>query len=104
MNNEISLADVQAAIDAVEHPEIRATLPALGMISDVAVNQEDRSLSFTLRLPMLGIPEQVRDYILQSVASAVQPLGVQGVQYRLEEMDESSRQAFFARAQAGWKG
>lgn len=104
MNTEISLDAIHAALTTVEHPEIAATLPELGMIGDVTVNRKVQSMSFTLRLPMLGIPEEVQNYLLQSVAAAVQPLGIQGIEYRVQEMNEETRQAFFARAQANWKG
>jgi hypothetical protein len=45
----------------------------------------------------------VRNYILSSIARALQPLSVKDLQYQVAEMEEEAKRNFFARAQANWK-
>lgn len=103
MNTELNLDAIKEAIATVEHPEIAAGLTDLGMIGDVAFDAEEKSVTLTLLLPTLGVPEQIRTYLLNSIAAVLQSMGVEGLRYGIQEMDEEAKQQFFAMAQAGWK-
>lgn len=94
--------DVQAAIDAVAHPEIDSTLNALGMLHDLTLDESGENVELTLLLPILNIPEQVRNFLAQSLYDAVNAFGY-GLRVRLGQMSEAQRQHFFSLAQQNWK-
>lgn len=97
--------DRQALLDAistVEHPEIAATLMALGMIRQIQYHEDEHAVSLVLLLPALSIPQQVRDYLLQSLYQVIQPFGLQ-FKVMLGEMDDEARAHFFQMSQAAWK-
>jgi len=89
------------AINEVEHPEIAMSLVNLGMIGDV--NVEDEDVSFTLVVPMMGIPEAVRDYMIGSVTEAVEKAGGKVRKVEIKVMNDEERQAFFSKEQSHWK-
>jgi metal-sulfur cluster biosynthetic enzyme len=103
MEEKTTLETVKRAIHEVEHPEIAASLHDLGMVDEITFDETEGKVSLTLLLPTLGIPEQVRNYILSSIARALQPLSVKDLQYQVAEMEEEAKRNFFARAQANWK-
>ena len=103
MSETFSPEDIQNAIHAVEHPEIASTLTDLGMIRDVEVHEETKTVSLTLVVPFMGIPAAVRDYMIASLTKAVEPFGVT-TQVSLAEMNDAERQAFFSKEQANWRG
>lgn len=103
MENETTLQSVTHAINGVEHPEIAATLSDLGMIGEITYTAENKTATVLLLLPTLGIPEQVRNYILNSIVQAIKPLGVQNLKYKVDEMDQAAKQQFFSMAQQNWK-
>lgn len=102
MNNELTTQAIMEAIATVEHPEIASTLTELGMVGDIEINNGSE-VKLTLRLPTMGVPPQIIDFLLNSIAAAIQPIGVTGLSYDVEEMDEAAKQNFFGLAQAGWK-
>jgi ATP-binding protein involved in chromosome partitioning len=83
----------------VRHPEIDRTLVELGMIKDIAL--EDDKVILSMALPFLGIP--IRDYLVHSVEEVVAKLGVE-IEVKLTEMNKEERDAFMAMAQEGWIG
>ncbi len=93
--------EILAELEKVEHPEIAASLVELGMIQDIAV--EGDTVRVAMALPTLGIPEIVRNMLVQSVQQVLESLN-----YRMEveffEMTEVAKQRFFVIAQARWKG
>lgn len=89
-------------IQNVEHPEIASTLDELGMLRDIDFDRETQKVSLTLVLPMMGIPESVRDMILNSIATAIGDRGSK-LSVSLAEMNEEQRQKFFALSQKNWK-
>lgn len=91
-----------SAISGVEHPEIAATLMDLGMLRQIEYHADEHAVSLVLLLPTLGIPEQVRNYLLNSLYAVIQPFGLK-FKVMLGEMDDETRAHFFAQAQAGWK-
>jgi metal-sulfur cluster biosynthetic enzyme len=101
MVKNISLQDVQEAIGKVTHPAISRTLVDLGMIKDVGLHGSEARL--TLVLPILSIPEPVKDYLVNSLREEVAALGVQ-LEVEITQMNEEERQAFLAMEQESWKG
>jgi metal-sulfur cluster biosynthetic enzyme len=103
MSQKPTVETVKQAIAEVEHPEISSTLTELGMVENIRLDEETDELTITLMLPTMGVPEEIRNYLLQSIAQAVQEVGVKSLKYDVAEMDEASKQSFFSLAQAGWK-
>jgi hypothetical protein len=102
MTTELPRQEILNAITAVEHPEIAASLMDLGMLRDIQLIEAETAVGLTLVLPTLGIPEQVRAYLLNSLYHAIQPFGLK-LKVMLDEMDDAGKQHFFAQAQAAWK-
>ena len=93
---------IDSAIAKVDHPEIAMSLVDLGMIKDVKVDGED--VTFTLLVPFLGIPEVIRNYMINSVAKAVEDAGARVTEVNIEAMSDEGREAFFNKERANWKG
>ena len=89
------------ALEGTEHPEIAVSLVELGMIHDVVV--EDGTAQVVIALPMLNIPEAVRDAILRSIFGPVLQLGL-NLRPSFVEMAPDVRTQFFEAAKANWKG
>lgn len=95
--------EIREALAEVRHPEIARTLVDLGMLKDIMV--EGKKVTLTLALPLIGIPTQVRDYLINSVRQALANLDASlEVDVNLAEMDPEERTKFFAIAQEGWIG
>jgi len=103
MSEKPTVESVKRAISEVEHPEISSSLTELGMVENVRLDEETDELTITLMLPTMGVPEEIRNYLAQSIAQAVQEVGVKSLKYEVAEMDEAAKQSFFSLAQAGWK-
>ena len=103
MDGKITKEDIHKTIHTVEHPEINATLFELGMIRDVDVSPDNQQVSLTLALPMMGIPEEILHYLVNSLAQATQGVGAK-LSYRIAKMSHEERQAFMEKAQRLWKG
>ena len=101
MAKNISEEDVHHTIEQVMHPEISRTLVELGMVRDIAL--KDDEVTLTLVLPFLGIPASIKDYLVKSLRQAVMRLGA-NVEINIAEMNEEERLAFLAMEQEGWKG
>ena len=101
MAKDISGEDIHQAIGQVMHPEISRTLVDLGMVKDIAL--KDDEVTLTLVLPFLGIPASIKDYLVNSLHQAVMKLGAK-VEVRIAEMNQEERLAFLAMEQEGWKG
>ena len=101
MANNISLGDVQRELGQVMHPAISRSLVELGMVKDVALKHN--VVTLTLVLPVLNIPASIKDYLVNSLRTAVAKLGVE-VEVEITEMDEEERHAFLAMEQENWKG
>ena len=102
MEGKITKEEVEKLIRNVEHPEIAATLDELGMIGEVEFDESTGEGKFTLFLPMLNIPVQVRDMVLNSIGEVVEDK-VTKLKVSLAEMTEEQKQNFFALSQAKWK-
>ena len=101
MAKNISEKDVHQAIGQVTHPEISRTLVELGMVKDIALRDDEVSLS--LVLPFLGIPASIKDYLVNSLRQAVMKLGAKA-EIKIAEMNQEERLAFLAMEQEGSRG
>jgi metal-sulfur cluster biosynthetic enzyme len=101
MVKNITEEDVHQAIGQVMHPEISCTLVELGMVKDIAV--KDNEVSLTLALPLLGIPAAIKEYLVNSLRQAVMKLGAK-IEVEVAEMNQEERLAFLDMGQKNWKG
>ncbi len=101
MSKEEAILD---AINKVEHPEIAMSLVDLGMVRDIEYTPEDDSVVLTLVVPFFGIPQAVRDYMVNMLYQAIQAAGGELKSVNLAEMTEEERQAFFKKEHANWRG
>ena len=101
MARNISEGHIYQVIGQVMHPEINRTLVELGMVKDIAL--KDDEVTLTLVLPFLGIPVSVKDYLVNSLRRAVTKLGAE-VEIRIAEMNQEERLTFLAMEQESWKG
>ena len=104
MNEEVSQDDIYKAIQQVEHPAIASSLVDLGMVRDVNYSREDNTVSLTLVLPIMGIPQNVRDYMVNNLYQAVKTTGSELTNVELAEMTDGERQVFLAKEKENWRG
>jgi len=103
MSETLTLETIVEAVSKVEHPEIAATLMELGMLRGFAYDPEENTFSFTLVVPFFGIPQTVRDYLINAVAQAAHALGVKKFRVTLEQMTEEEKQHFFQLEHSKWR-
>ena len=101
VTRDISEEDVRQVLGQVMHPAINRSLVELGMIKDVTLVHD--KVSLTLVLPILGIPTQIKDYLVNSVSRAVAGVGAE-VTVSIAQMNQEEREAFLAMEQEAWKG
>ncbi|MFW6384257.1 MAG: iron-sulfur cluster assembly protein [Halodesulfurarchaeum sp.] len=101
MTAEPTAEAVEAAVETVTHPEIDATLVDLGMIDDVALDGETATV--TLALPMLNIPEQVKQILVARLREAVEGTGA-AFEAEITVMSEAQRKRFFELETENWEG
>jgi ATP-binding protein involved in chromosome partitioning len=103
MNKSASEPEICQVLAEVRHPEIARTLVDLGMIKDIIV--EGKKVTLTLALPLMGIPTEVRDYLINSIGQALANLDANlKFEVDLAEMNPEERARFLAMAQEGWIG
>ena len=103
MANSASEQEIRQALAQVKHPEIAFTLLELGMLKDIIV--EGNKVTLTLTLPFMGIPIQVKDYLINSIHHALTKLDASlEVNLNLAEMSEDERTKFFRMAMERWIG
>lgn len=103
MSETTSTEVVMNAIHQVEHPEIASSLVDLGMVRDIHHDTENNTVQLTLVVPFLGIPQQVRDYMVGSLYHAIKATGAELNKVQLAEMTEEEKQAFFRKEQLYWR-
>jgi len=97
----VSRDKLMATLKEIEHPEIAATLMKLGMILDAAVKNDEAVVA--MALPMMGIPEAVRNALVESIRVPVEKMGLT-LSVQFFEMTPEAREQFFEMSQANWKG
>ncbi len=101
MEKTYSHDEIMAIINKIEHPEIAVSLTELGMIIDAAVS--GNTVNVAMALPMMGIPDVVRNALVQSIREPLAKLGLE-LNVQFFEMTPEVRDNFFALSQANWKG
>lgn len=101
MEKQISREEILHRLKSVEHPEIAVSLIDLGMILDVAIEQN--TVKIAIALPMINIPQAVTDAIVQSIYHPIRELGLE-IKPEYFEMTPDVRDQFFTAARANWKG
>ena len=100
---DTSEPEIHQALAKVRHPEIDRTLVELGMIKDVSIDV--KKIILTLALPLMGIPIEVKDYLMSSIRQAITNLDMDlEVTINLTEMNPEERTKFLVMAQEGWLG
>jgi len=103
MTKSASEPEIRQALAEVRHPEIASDLLDLGMLKDIIV--EGKKVALTLALPLMGIPTQVKDYLINNVSQALANLDASlEIEVNLAEMNPEERAKFLAMAQEGWIG
>ncbi|MHA1583981.1 MAG: iron-sulfur cluster assembly protein [Promethearchaeota archaeon] len=100
MSDEL-LAKINDALDQTRHPAINASLPALGMVKDVKIEEEKVHLTF--KLPFPNLPESMKNMLIKIVQNALTPFGM-NLKIKLSLMDEEEKQHFLNVENANWKG
>ncbi len=93
--------ELMAALTPIEHPEIAVSLMDLGMIFDAAVQGDTANIA--MALPMMGIPDAVRNALVESIRKPVEDLGLK-LNVQFFEMTPEVRDRFFELSRANWKG
>ena len=104
MIENVTENSIHLAIQQVEHPAIASSLVDLGLIRDVIYTSEDNTVSLTLVLPVLTIPQNVRDYMVNSLYQALKSVHVELTGVNLVQMTEEERQVFLELEQQNWRG
>jgi ATP-binding protein involved in chromosome partitioning len=103
MTKSASDQDIRQALAQVRHPEIANTLVELGMLNDITV--EGNKVTLTLVLPFMGIPIQIKDYLINSLCQALANVDASlEVEMNIAEMNEQERARFLKMAREGWIG
>ena len=102
MSANITPQKITEQLATLEHPEINNTLMELGMLHDIKYDAAQKEVSLVLALPMLDIAESVRNYLINSIYLAIEPLGISPKIY-LARMTDSEREHFFSLSQKNWK-
>lgn len=101
MEKSYTQDEIMAVINKIEHPEIAKTLTELGMIIDAAIS--GNSVNVAMALPMMGIPDIVRNALVESIRQPLAERGL-GLNVQFFEMTPEVRENFFRLSQANWKG
>ena len=97
-------SDLENIIHQIEHPEIASTLNELGMIGDTNVNHEAKTISVTLVLPMMTIPIEIRDMLINSIAEVLkQKASGYKLKISFAQMNDKQRMNFFSLSKQNWK-
>jgi metal-sulfur cluster biosynthetic enzyme len=104
MNTGQTQADIYAAIQGVEHPAIASSLIDLGMIRDVEFVSKENTVSLTLVLPVVNIPQNVLNYMVNSLYQAIKDAGSELTKVQIAQMTEDERQKFYLMEQQNWRG
>ncbi len=101
---EINKLELEKILSKVEHPEIANSLTELGMIGDSDINIDEKIIKVTLVLPMLTIPIEIRDMLINSIASALkQKISGYKLKIAITEMNDAEKMNFFSLSEQNWK-
>ena len=97
----MDFAKIVSTIESVQHPAINASLTTLGILQNIDIIPEKNEVTATFAWPFDGIP--IRDMLINSVSSSLQPLGVKFT-FNERIMNDSEREKFLQIEKANWKG
>ena len=99
MENNVSVETIKELMNQVMHPAINSSLPELGIVKDVRM--ENGKAIVTMALPFPNIP--IIDQLVTSIAEPIQKLGVD---LAIEQvlMTPEEVQHFLKVEQENWKG
>jgi metal-sulfur cluster biosynthetic enzyme len=103
MSNTNNPQNIIELLEKVEHPAIATTLLNLGMLRDIEVIS-DGKVALTIVLPFPSIPDNIRDYMVNSLAVAAQSAGGELTKVNLALMNEEERQNFLTIEHQNWRG
>ena len=95
--------NIMEAIKNVEHLAIATTLLDLGIIRDIEIAPDGKA-TLTLVLPFPNVPDNIRDYMVNSLASAAQSADGELTQVNMAFMNEEEQQNFLIKEQQHWRG
>ncbi len=95
------LNKITQALDKTQHPSINASLPQLGMVSDVKI--EDSKVHLKMKLPFAGIPENIKNIMVGNIQDVLNPFGM-NIKIHLALMNEEEKQNFLQVENDNWKG
>lgn len=102
MTENLDKEKVTEILSKLEHPEIHNTLVDLGMLQDITYDEDAKEATMTLVVPMLSIPESVRNHLVNTIYTALEPRGITPKVY-LAEMTEAEREKFFTLSKQNWR-
>lgn len=103
MSNSHKNQTILAAIARVGHPAIATTLLDLGIIRDIKITS-DGKVTLTLVLPFPNIPDNIRDYMVNSLAATARSADGELIEVNLAVMNDEERQHFLTKEQQHWRG
>lgn len=102
MSDSHNNQNILAAIGRVEHPAIATTLLDLGIVSETRVSP-DGKVTLTLALPFATVPDNIRDYMVSSLAAAAQSAGGELAEVKLMIMNAEDIQTVLVKEQQHWR-
>jgi len=90
--------DVHNKLEEIKHPFINCTLTELGIVKNIAVN--DNNVVATFALPFPNIP--IKDRLISSVKTALEALGAK-VEVKITIMAQEEIQKFLDLEKKNWK-
>ena len=92
--------EMMQVLSKTTHPEIDSSLPDLGMIKEVSIEQ--KTVKVTMNLPFLGVP--IKDHLVQIVKGAIAEKDAAAeVEVAFAAMSEEEREEFGRKAREKWK-
>ncbi len=102
MSEKLTPEKVTALLEEVMHPEINASLVELGIIRVDKV--ENGQIDLIMKLPFAGVPQSIRDIMLNGIAEKLIPFEDYKINVFLTVMNEEERQRFVQLEHEKWKG
>ena len=97
---ETSQTSVEKALSKLMHPEINYSLVDLGMIKDIAF--QENKVRVTLKVPFLDVP--IKEHLIEIIKRALTDFNEAfQTDINLRQMSQQERDEFMRKAKKGWK-
>ena len=93
--------DVIKLISSVKHPAINNSLVELGIVQDIDVDVETKSVTLEFVFPFPNIP--IKDQLVHSIESVLSEKKYK-LEYEIRVMTEEEKQDFLKKESEGWIG